>query len=285
MVQTNMSLPSSSTGTQRRPIWWILKNINMSFSCLQVAKQYWLGLKRNLEAIPNILGAKWRVNYFKNSKINTSVQCMCVNGWIVGETLSRSERGRSFAGRALCHFQGLVSFPISLSTLRPSKFSFFASFPRSLKFLLYLTCWSPPPRSCPHFIHSDGHHPPARSWTSVQCLRSPFLRTPPPFSRCFGGFSPLSTFRFNFFHFLSNKQKFWWTLANTHTNPILYSAESLKWNLNPKPRHWNFLSAQVTTVLPRDLDSLPSAREAAALGEWIKSNYSFHVMRWTAFET
>ena len=55
------------------------KNINMSFSCLQVAKQYWLGLKRNLEAIPNILGAKWRVNYFKNLKKNTSVH---VRQWL-----------------------------------------------------------------------------------------------------------------------------------------------------------------------------------------------------------
>ena len=96
---------------------------------------------------------------------------------------------------------------------------------------------------------------------------------------------PHSRLSGSLFQFLIKQAKFSWTLDNTHTNPILYFAESLMSNLNPKPRHWKFLSAQVTTVLPRDLDSLPSAREAAALGEWIKSNYSFHVMRWTAFET
>ena len=80
---------------------------------------------------------------------------MCVNGWTVGETLSRSERGQSFAGRALCHFQGLVSFPTSISTPGPSKFSFSSSFIRTLSNLLvttpkklstlYTFWWSPLP--------------------------------------------------------------------------------------------------------------------------------------------
>ena len=119
------------------------------------------------------------------------------------------------AGRALCHFQGLVSFPISISTLGPSKFSFFASFPRTVKF---------------SSIQSDGHHPPARSWTCVQCLRSPSLTTPPPFSRCFGGFSPLSTFRFNFsiFYQTSKSSDGHWTTPILILSSILLIAVKAK---------------------------------------------------------
>lgn len=40
------------------------------------------------------------------------------------------------------------------------------------------------------------------------------------------------------------------------------------------------LDSQVSVLLPRDLDSLPSTRESAALTDWLlNSNLSFHVMR------
>ena len=90
--------------------WKTFMFINMSFSFLQVAKQYWLGLKRNLEAIPNILGAKWRVNYFKNSKINTSVH---VRQWLN----CRWDFITIWERTILC-WTSFVSFP------RPSKFPY-----------------------------------------------------------------------------------------------------------------------------------------------------------------
>jgi len=118
-----------------------------------VAKQYWLGLKRNLEAIPNILGAKWRVRLYHDLREdNPLLDELCV--------ISKAHPILD-----LCPVS-TICFPDNASSIFPMLWRFFPT-----------------------------------------------------------------------------------------------------------------LDFQVTTVLPRDLDSLPSAREAAALGEWIKSNYSFHVMR------
>lgn len=51
-------------------------------------------------------------------------------------------------------------------------------------------------------------------------------------------------------------------------------------NLNR--RIWRFLpllDPQAYTVLTRDSDALISHREAAAIQQWLNSNYTFHVMR------
>ena len=48
------------------------------------------------------------------------------------------------------------------------------------------------------------------------------------------------------------------------------------------PMNWKFfpvIDEQVSVMLPRDLDSIVSEREAAAVSEWLQSNASFHIMR------
>ena len=48
------------------------------------------------------------------------------------------------------------------------------------------------------------------------------------------------------------------------------------------PRNWRFLptiDAQVSHFMSRDLDSLISKREVAAVEEWLQTRKSFHIMR------
>lgn len=68
------------------------------------------------------------------------------------------------------------------------------------------------------------------------------------------------------------------TLINVSTDPSLPPWVATKVN----PMVWRFLIASDPTVdvyLIRDSDSRPSAREKAAVDEWLRSNTSFHIMR------
>ena len=65
-------------------------------------------------------------------------------------------------------------------------------------------------------------------------------------------------------------------LCNIRKLPILSDAREIF------PTIWRFLpmlDLQVDAMMSRDLDSIINERESAAVLQWIKSPYAFHIMR------
>ena len=65
-------------------------------------------------------------------------------------------------------------------------------------------------------------------------------------------------------------------VCNIRKLPILGDAKEIF------PTIWRFLpmlDLQVNAMMSRDLDSIINERESAAVSQWMKSPYAFHIMR------